>query len=259
MRIEQCTVIQSAAPDRPDWVEGCLASVQHWAARQGLEYRFLGDELFEPLPDWFHRKLAGRTPILADLARLLWMRTLHEAGMEWALWLDADTLVVDPDWMPVAHSHTVFGEECWLQQGKGRGIDRYIQPHNAFMLMHCDSPVRDFLIYASESIIARADPAHIAPQMVGPKLLKALNNVVGFTLEPAAGALSPELIQSLSSGEDAAAQPWVRRWPEGRSLAMANLCSSLPCDETARAALVAHPEWCLVLGQSGRVPRVTGT
>ena len=60
-------------------------------------------------------------------------------------------------------------------------------------------PVLDFLIHTVESIIHRADPKHIAPQMVGPKLLKALNTFADFDLEHAAGAMSPELLDALLS------------------------------------------------------------
>ena len=42
---------------------------------------------------------------------------------------------------------------------------------------------------ALQDCIERADAAHIAPQMVGPKLLKALNNLAQFTLVPEAAAL----------------------------------------------------------------------
>ena len=87
------------------------------------------------------------------------------------------------------------------------------------------SPVLGFLAYLSESIIERADEAHIAPQMVGPKLLKALNNLAQFTLVPEAGAVSPELLAEWvgEAGPAAACYGRTTRVP----LALVNLCSSL--------------------------------
>lgn len=232
-------MLQSAAPDRPDWVQGCLDSVQRWAAQAGYEYGFAQDEIFDRLPSWYRNKLAARTPILADLARLLWIQQAHTEGGEWVLWLDADTLVIDNRWRPSPSEHTVLGEECWVQRdSRGRFVARY-QPHNAFLLIHRDSPVLAFLIYAVESIIARADPAHIAPQMVGPKLLKALHSLVAFELEPAAGALSPELIAALAGDLDLRAA--LNRWPADRPLAMANLCASLSMEPGVREQLIADP------------------
>jgi len=71
--------------------------------------------------------------------------------------------------------------------------------------------VLGFLVYLSESIIELADAAHIAPQMVGPKLLKALNNLAQFTLVPVAGAVSPELLAEWVG--DAPRGPLVVRRP----------------------------------------------
>lgn len=51
-----------------------------------------------------------------------------------------------------------------------------------------------FLAYLFDSVIERADAAHVAPQMVGPKLLTALNNLAQFKLVPDAGAVSPKLL-----------------------------------------------------------------
>jgi len=74
-------------------------------------------------------------------------------------------------------------------------------------------------------MIARVDPAAIAPQMVGPKLLKALHSLASFHLHPEAGALSPGLAQELVAGAGpliqryrAAARPQTKLW---------NLCGSL--------------------------------
>ena len=87
------------------------------------------------------------------------------------------------------------------------------------------SPVLGFLAYLSESIIERADAARIAPQMVGPKLLKALNNLAQFTLVPEAGAVSPELLAEWvgHAGPAAACYEQAARVP----LALVNLCASL--------------------------------
>lgn len=233
-----CMVIQSAPPDAEPWVVGCMNSVRQWATPAGYEYRFLDDALFEKLPDNLREKLAQRTPVMADLARLLWIRELHEAACEWVLWLDADTLIVDPAFRLSTHVHTTFGEELWLQERRQGGYEVRRQPHNAFILLHRDSPVRDFLIFAVESVLQRIDPGHIPPQVAGPKLLKALHNIVAFDLEPAAGALSPLLQTVLVQGDTAAV---LKSWP-GQTLAMVNLCSSLPVAGGVREGLVENPE-----------------
>ena len=79
-------VLQSAQPQRAQWLDTCLASVESWAAQANYSYRFIGDELFDQVPDWYMRKVAGRMPIASDLGRLLWIKNLLDQG-------EADTVV----------------------------------------------------------------------------------------------------------------------------------------------------------------------
>ena len=151
------------------------------------------------------------------------------------VWIDADTLVVDPTWHMPDWTHTFFGEECWVQRTAEGAWRAFQSPYNVFMGFTAASPVLGFLVYLSESIIERADAEHIAPQMVGPKLLKALNNLAQFTLVPAAGAVSRELLAE---------------WVGEVGLATA-------CDEQTAPAPLALVNLCWSLAQSeGAVQRV---
>ena len=78
--MQHVLVIQSAAEQAPAWQQRCMGSVQTWAASQGYAYRFLGDELFEQVPDWYMEKVRGRMPIAADLGRLQWIERLLSEG-----------------------------------------------------------------------------------------------------------------------------------------------------------------------------------
>lgn len=178
-----------------------MAGVASWAENSRFEYVCYGDEFFDVLPAWYRQKLVGRGPILADLARLIHVRSALKEGYEAVIWCDSDTLIIDPSWQPKTPSHSIFGHELWLQRGKSGHLEIRKQPHNAYLMFTATSPVLDFLIHTVESIIHRADPEHIAPQMVGPKLLKALNTFAEFDLEHAAGAMSPMLLDALLSGD----------------------------------------------------------
>jgi len=179
-----------------------MAGVAHWAENNSFEYACYGDEFFDALPAWYRQKLEGRGPILADLARLIHARSVLQGGYEAVIWCDSDTLIIDPLWQPITPSHSIFGHELWLQRDKSGRLEIRKQPHNAYLMFTATSPVLDFLIHTVESIIQRADPEHIAPQMVGPKLLKALNTFADFDLEHAAGAMSPLLLEALVSDDD---------------------------------------------------------
>jgi len=225
------TILQSAADKRPDWVSRCMASVADWSEQKEYGYHCIGDALFDWVTPELRTKLHDRTPILADLARLRWIESELAARDGLVVWIDADTLVIDPDWCVPDSEHTIFGEECWVQPTAEGAWRAYQSPHNAFMGFTAASPVLGFLAYLSESIIERADAAHIAPQMVGPKLLKALNNLAQFTLVPEAGAVSPELLAEWTgeAGPATACYERATRPP----LALVNLCSSLALSEEA--------------------------
>ena len=225
------TILQSAADRRPDWVSRCMTSVADWSEQQEYSYHCISDELFDWVTPELRTKLHDRRPILADLARLRWIEAELAARGGLVVWIDADTLVVDPDWCVPDSEHTIFGEECWVQPTVEGTWRAYQSPHNAFMGFTAASPVLGFLAYLSESIIARADAAHIAPQMVGPKLLKALNNLAQFTLVPEAGAVNPELLAEWvgEAGPATACYERATRPP----LALVNLCSSLTLSEEA--------------------------
>jgi len=225
------TILQSAPSDRPVWVSRCMRSVEQWAARSGYGYETLADELFEWVAPERRKKLVGRTPILADLARLRWIESVLSERGGLAVWIDADSLCLDPLWRLPTTEHTFFGEECWVQKNAHGRWRTFLSPHNAFMGFTSASPVLAFLAYLSESIIDRVDAAHIAPQMIGPKLLKTLHNLADFTVVPEAGAFSPALLAEWvgARGDALACYERASRPP----LAMVNLCASL-MDSDAR-------------------------
>ena len=231
------TIFQSAPAQQPLWQSQCLSSVREWCAQQGYRYQFLGDELFDRVPNALRNKLAGRTPIIADLARLSLLRDHLESEGGTALWLDADTLVVDASWAPNTEVSVCFGEEYWLDTDSRGRLKIFKQPHNAFMLFSADNTVLPFLHQVAHSIIERADSAAISPQMIGPKLLKALHSLADFPLCPEAGALSPMLASELVHGGG----PAIDAVRESRrpKICLWNLCGSLAGEENHESNLLA--------------------
>ena len=243
------TVFQSAPLDRPAWIDRCMASVRSWAALQGWSYQFMGDEIFDLVAPDLRAKLRDRTPILADLARLeLMQQHLDQEGGR-ALWIDADSLVLNPHWSPALDSTASFGQEFWVQDNSGStGWRHYQSPHNAFMSFSAGSPILPFLRYTATNLLERVDIENLAPQFVGPQLLKALHNLCPFTLHEQAGALSPALASELATEPGTAVEYY--REKGGPVLSVVNLCQSLVGSQVSAAAisdLIDQPQRLLAL------------
>jgi len=259
-------VLQSAPAQRAQWLDTCLASVEAWAAQAGYAYRFIGDELFDQVPDWYMLKVAGRMPIASDLGRLLWIKQLLDQGeADTVVWLDADVLVFAPSLLTIEPvSSCVFGQELWIQKKAHKVAQKGSeQPqsqkgtwqarknvHNALAAFGKDCPVLPFLIEVIQRMMGRVDANFIAPQMMGPKLLSNLHNLADFELLPSVGALSPDVILDLAGGSSKAPAGREELAPENfqgagqgalqallakqsEPLLAANLCASLLGDLSA--------------------------
>lgn len=237
-------VLQSATQLRPAWLDQCLDSVKSWSRQYDYSYQFIGDELFGRVPEWYCDKLKTRTPIIADLARLLWIEAVLDSGeADTAVWLDSDVYIFAPDLLQIApQTSCVFGAELWVQpEESASGQTRYRvrrNVHNAFCIFRYGCPFLPFLIEVTQRLIRRIDPAYIAPQIVGPKLLTSLHSLAEFELEPRVGALSAWVQRDLIDQTEHALAPMLAKQSE--PLAAANLCASLS-KETESMAQSSNP------------------
>jgi hypothetical protein len=239
--MDRVLILQSAPRDAPSWVERCVGGVSRWAHVSGYDYVFMHDELFDLVPDWYLNKVGDRTAIAADLARLKWAaRLLEEDRADVVAWFDADVAMFAPGEFSVAIGRgPVFGYEYWLQRSEGKGKEAKGKEakgkeaklrirknvHNAYCAFRKDCAVLPFLIEATERIIEKVDARFLAPQLVGPKLLTSLHNIVGFELEHRVGAVSPELDRALAEHDETALARLRAILPS--PLMAANLCSTL--------------------------------
>ena len=197
---KKTVVFQSHHSLHQDWLIRCTQSVRHWCVLQGFDYQWLGDELFEINPAWFNEKVKGRGPILSDLARLKHSARFLE-NYERVIWLDADVFLFNPHSFSITQSSYLMGRECWVQphkKGLKFGWKVYRSLCNAFLMFERDNPILPYYIHACEQTIKRVDPQWIAPQMIGPKFLTALNSVSPLHYTDQIGSASPHLIRDLA-------------------------------------------------------------
>lgn len=226
-------VLQSHDPARLEgWIGLCCETVKSWAAQHGFDYRFLGNEAFDLVPDWYREKTSSKPPVTADLARLLMIQAaLQEEDYDRAVWCDADVLVLVPGAFTLPQGEPAcFGQEIWIEPDKSGKLRARRNIHNAVCCFEKDGPVLPFLIHTTKRIIERVDPAFIAPQIVGPKLVGALHNLAGFGVLDHAGAVSPTVIDAILAGGGPALEMLKNESPVPP--AAVNLCDSLAQDRS---------------------------
>lgn len=195
-------VVQSFHAEPPAWVTRCLDSVRAWAEGAGHGYRFLGDELFDRMPGWARAKTAQRPMVASDLARLAVLHDIVQDG-ETAIWLDADVFVIDGTRLS-AHldlsAGYLLGREHWVQGPLKGGPRVRSSVHNALCAFRPDNPFLAFYRDAAERILARHDGELMVPQLLGPKFLTALDNMIGLPATSAVNMASPLVLADLAAG-----------------------------------------------------------
>ncbi len=209
----------------PPWMETCLGSVRSWTTLQGFDYRFYDDEIFERVPGWVLDKAGTHRQIATDLGRLILAQELLANGYERVVWVDADVLVFDPGRFSISiDTGFSFGREVWVQPTAKGHIRAYKNVHNALSVFCQGNSFLAFYIGSCLNMLERAE-GPLVPQIIGPKFLTALHNIIGFNLIDAVGMASPLVINDLAEGGGGA---WdlLRSTTPGPICAL-NLCSSL--------------------------------
>ncbi|MFC1602767.1 hypothetical protein ACFL3U_04305 [Pseudomonadota bacterium] len=217
-------VIQSHRTPLPyTWITRCLKSVNHWAESNHYHYQFMGDELFDLLPEEFVEKRVQQPVMFSDLARLLCLRQALQDGYQRAIWLDTDFLIFNPSAFMVPDEPYAVGREAWVQHDKRGKLRVYKKVHNAFLMFCQDNHFLDFYIESATRLLSQ-NTGNVPPHFIGPKLLTALHNVVSLPVMESAGMLSPLVIKDLIQGSGIALDQFVEASPQ--PIAGANLCIS---------------------------------
>ena len=250
MNASRVQVLQSHRTPLPAaWYRPCTDSVRAWALLRGYAYRWIGDELFDPLPAALIEKTRDQRAITADLGRLYALQAAFDSGFDVAVWVDADVYVHAPHRLELPCAGHAFGREVWVQtqdaadqrHGSAGNQRVYSKIHNAFMLFRAADPLLGFYRHAAERILERHSGG-LVPQLIGPKLLATLHNLLDFPVIETAGVLSPEVARDIVEGRGPALELMLRHSPQPP--AAVNLCGSLVArgelDDALLAAVVAR-------------------
>ncbi len=218
-------VFQSYKQNLPLWLRRCQQSVQSWSIHNRYDYALLGDEIFHFNPLWFDEKVYDRLPIRSDLARLLYTRDAL-CHYDQVVWMDIDCFVFAPGQLILPNRPYIFGQERWIQPHPKKKWKIYKNVCNAFFLFQRKNTFLDFYIETAQKMIQTVDKNHIAPQMIGPKLLTALHNIVQLPTTTMVGSASPWLIRECAQGGGPLLEQMENTIQQTPCSAL-NLCSSL--------------------------------
>lgn len=181
-------------------MQTCLDSVQSWALGRGYAYDFVGDEIFEMLPDWFRVKTAGQPSVASALGRLIAARRHLKDGWDQVIWLDASTLVLDASGFRLKYDGPyAFGREVWVQRATNGDLRASQRINNAVVALRRGNPIVDFYIHACQQLVRRGTPP-VAPAMLGSNLLGALHNMLRFPTFKHVARLTHPVIADINSG-----------------------------------------------------------
>ena len=186
------------------WIKTCTRTVKDWSNYNNYTYQYVNDRIFEYIPDWYLRKTLNHKQISTDLGRLCLMQEALSNGFERVIWLDSDVLIFSPKTFQVTVTRGFeFGREIWVQASRKGTLEVFYNVHNAYCLFCADNKFLDFYQYACERVISQMESKAnkgMSPQIVGPKLLTSLNNILKFKLSDDIIMLSPEVLNDLYNG-----------------------------------------------------------
>jgi hypothetical protein len=218
-------VVQSfRAHDVPSWIQACMQSVREWAGTHEFKYRFVGDEFFSCIPDWFREKTRGELTILSDLARLELIKTCLTEGFARVIWCDADIVVCCPELFNPPDIHSFgFSREIWSFRNDEGELCASTRVNNSICFFQQDSMrlLLD-LIEQSKTIIALTQ--HISSNLIiGTLFLTQLHARKPLPLIQNTGLTSPTIINALICS-DIKTIAQFRQWHQEPLYAL-NLCN----------------------------------
>jgi len=205
-----------------------MNGVSNWSAYKNFDYRFVDDQIFDLVPIAYRNKTKGRLPVLSDLARLIMARDLIFEGYEKVIWIDADVLIFDQDHFDIINEEDFcFCREIWIQHSANGGVKVFRNVHNAVCFFVKGNSFLEFYIDACLQVVEGIENNKaMVNQLVGPKLLTSLHNMIGYPLIENVGMFSPLVLQDIESQMGGTALDLlIHELPA--PMQAANLCSSL--------------------------------
>lgn len=216
------------------WISRCMESVRAWAADRGYEYRFFDDSMCDYAGEEYCRRVGKNMLAITDLTRLEMAREALGQGYERTVWVDADVIVCDPARFIIPlETGYAFCREAWVIRSPDDRIRVKMGVNNCVTVFTRDAVDLDFLIQTIRHIVfTRTMPSNL---QIGTWLLSGLSKPLGFRLLTHVGLFSPQVVESISSGDPRMLRAQATAF--GHRIAAANLTRSLGSEDACARAL----------------------
>ncbi len=234
--MKKILIIQSCAPNAPEWVRECMHSVELWCEIKGYDYMAVGDCIFNMIPI---STLKFPRVTQSDLARLKWMwAELADGSRRAVYWLDADFLIWDiyRFTLPIPQPGSVV---CAFEAYHVTKGDTRLNTNNAVLGL-CEANDVELLIEHSQRILkeSRGVPK---VTIIGTDFFSGSRFPLRRVRARCAGCFSEATIDQITgpwwSGRH---HVWELSLAHGENLSGANLCSSLGRNNSQMMALIRN-------------------
>lgn len=178
----------------PEWMNQCMASVKEWASIQGYEYQFLDDHFFSVVPETYRDNVVSQRHLMADYARLLWIKKYLNDGYDRVIWVDADVIILNPHTSPPdSHTHYLFCHEVWIEHTEA--VQAHERINNAIIAMNKENKFLDFYIHACEQMTSTR-AGRLRHTDIGTTLLTHILKPLRTPLIQGVAMLSPAMLKA---------------------------------------------------------------
>ncbi|MFC1826897.1 glycosyltransferase family 2 protein [Thermodesulfobacteriota bacterium] len=209
--------------DVPGWISHCMESVRKWADTNKFDYRFIDDELFSYVPDWYREKVDRQINLVSDLARLNLARKYLDEGYDRTIWIDADIIIFHPEHFHISIANGYgFCHEVFTKISPEGEITNFIHVNNAITVFEKNNKFLDFYIYSCEQIVR--NKKELTHTSVGTQFLTATHHFLCNQTMRNMGLLSPLIMNSIAGKKKHLMEMYMKAF--GSRMFAANLCAS---------------------------------
>ncbi len=235
--MKKILILQSSAPDAPQWVRECMHSVELWCEQKGYQYAHFGDSIFSFVPEFTHPFTKVQR---SDLARLRLMEAhLCLNHYDAVYWLDADFLIWNIYEFDLPRP--VPGSVVCAREAYHTPVSITLLLNNSVMGFCRREDAHTLAVLTENALNPWKDKTVTPPHIVaGPLVISRLRFPLRRIIAKQAGCFSDFTISRILGPWLAGrAHLWWLSLASGATLKGANLCSSRKVDGATMEALVA--------------------